>query len=1590
MLAMRAVPGVCTSSGFKAQISSFRGWAGLALVSLLLLGGRTEAQTNVLTQHNDISRTGANTVETILTPSNVNSTNFGKLFSQSVDGYVYAQPLYFSGLTMGAGTAQAGTTHNVIFVATEHDSVYAFDADNNGGANSSPLWKVSLFDSAHGGGTGEKPVPQSDVSTADIVPEIGITGTPVIDPATKTMYVVAKTTVSDTTFIQRLHALDITTGAEKFGGPVVLSGNVAGTGNGSSGGRLNFDPKWENQRPGLLLLNGIVYIGFAAHGDNGPWHGWLLAYNASTLQQTSAFVSTPNGSGSGFWMSGAGLAADVIDPVNKPFGRMFVATGNGTYDALPPFTNNEDYGDDHIRLDLTNGVMTVQDSFTPSNQASLNGGDSDVAAGGILLLPDQSTGGHQRLLVQVGKEGKIYVVDRDNMGGYSTTTDNVVQEISGQTGGLWSIPAYWNNTVYFWGSGNNLKAFSLTAGKLSTTPVSKSSMTSAFPGASPSISSNGTTNGIVWALQTDAYGSSGNAILHAFDATNVATEFFNSTQNQPGGASNAPGPAVKFAVPTVTNGKVYVGTQSAIAVYGLTSGNQQTATPVISPAGQSFTGTLSVTITDSTPGATIYFTTDGSSPSTSSTVYTGPITVSTTETISAIASATGSLTSAVAKQVYTLQTQTLAPTFSPQGGSFITAQTVTISDATPASQIYYTTDGSTPSPGVGTTQLYAAALSVSSTTTIKAIATASGLSNSPVSSATFTINAGGAGIDFSLGFSTSASSMTFNGSTGLDDTRLQLTSGVAGQAGSAWYNSQVNIQAFSTDFTLQLSNPAGDGMTFTIQGAGLTALGPSGGGLAYGPDSVTNPSPSSNTPIAKSVAVKFDLYSNSGEGPNSTGLYTNGASPTTPAIDLTSSGINLHSGDTMAVHMSYNGTVLSMTITDAVVNATFSTSWTVNIPSIVGGPTAYVGFTGATGGVTSSQKIGTWTFASNGSTPSAATPTISPAGGTYILPLTVTLADSTPGASIFYTTDGSAPTTNSTLYTAPFSQTGPGRINAFATASGYNPSPTASAIYTIQVATPIFNPAPGTYTSSQSVTITDTTPNSTIYYTLDGTTPTTSSSLYSGAVFIGTSETLTAIAVAPGLVNSAPFSGLYTINSTGGTTISFGSGFSAGSMTLLGSATLNTTKLRITDGGASEASAAWYPSPVNVQSFTTDFNFLISPGSSPTADGFAFVIQGTGLNAIGPLGGGLGYGPQTVGGTPGIGKSVAVKFDLYNNSGEGTNSTGIYTNGASPTTPATALGGGVNLHNADIFKVHMTYDGATLTMTITDTVKANQTFTTSWPINIPGIVGANNAFLGFTGGTGGLTAIQDVLSWTYVTNSGPPPTLTSIAVTPAAPSAAPGATIQFHATGTYSNNSTQDLTSTVTWASSNTAGATITAAGLATAGTAGQSTTISATLGGISGSTTLTVSGATLVSIAVTPANSSAAAGTTVQFHATGTYSNNGTQDLTSTVTWASSNTTGATITAAGLATAGTAGQSTTISATLGGISGSTTLTASAATLKSIAVTPANSSAAAGTTVQFHATGTYSNNSTQDLTSTVTWASSNTTGATITAAGLAT
>jgi hypothetical protein len=617
--------------------------------------------------------------------------------------------------------------------------VYAFDADST-----TMLWQATFLDATHGAAPGATTVPSSDVNTSDLVPEIGITGTPVIDPTTGTLYVVGKTKENGR-YVQRLHALDITTGAERieFNSPVELKASVPGSGSGSSGGTLPWDPRWENQRPGLLLLNGIVYVGFGSHGDNPPFHGWILAYHATSLQQTGAFCSTPNGSGSGIWMSGAGLAADVVDPVNQPHGRLFVATGNGSFDAAPPYSNRMDYGDDLVRLDLTNGVPTVTDSFTPFNQQSLSNNDLDTGSGAVLLLPDQSGGGPQHLLVQAGKEGRIFLVDRDNMGGFSPARDAIVQEIpvapamvGYQISGVWGAPAYWNGTVYFWGSQDSLKAFSFTNGSLSPTPTSQSAEVSGYPGPTPTVSANGNANGIVWTIESGAYHTQGSAILMAHDALNVATLLYSSNQNP---SRDDPGMAVKFTVPTVANGKVYVGAAYQVSVFGGLSGPppQRTATPVLSPGSETFSSPIQVTITDGTPGATIYYTTDGSTPTTSSTQYTGPITVTTTETVNAIATAPGFTQSAVASATYTLvQGQTAAPTFSPAGGTYLLPQQVSISDASPGATIYYTTDGSTPT--TSSTQ-YTGPFWIFTTTTVWAIAVAPGWSQSPVAHATYNI-----------------------------------------------------------------------------------------------------------------------------------------------------------------------------------------------------------------------------------------------------------------------------------------------------------------------------------------------------------------------------------------------------------------------------------------------------------------------------------------------------------------------------------------------------------------------------------------------------------------------------------------------------------------------------------------------------------------------------------------------------------------------------------------------------------------------------------------------------------------------------------
>ena len=509
------------------------------------------AQVSVTTSRNDNSRDGQNLSETILTPANVGATSFGKLFSHTVDGYVYAQPLYLPNVTIpGFGT------HNVVYVATQHDSVYAFDADSKTGLNSSPLWHRRFIHPKHGVTT----VSSNDVGCNDIVPEIGITSTPVIDAATGTMYLIAKTNENGK-FFQRLHALDITTGKERSGSPVVIRAKVKGSGDGNINGVVYFDPLREAQRPGLLLQNGSVYIGWASHCDNGPYHGWVMSYDETTLKQIAVWNSTPNGGLGGVWQSGTGLAADSAFNV-------FFATGNGTYDGKK---GGDDFSDTVVKLAPPVGNrFPLADWFTPYNQLDLSNQDADVGSGGVLLLPDQN-GPHQHLLVEVGKEGSVYLIDRDKMGHFrSKDNSQIVQDMENAMGGLWATPAWWNNNVYFGGSGDMLRQYTFdpTSGLLSNGAVFVSPNYFGFPGSTPSISANGTSDAIVWALQTDNYGS-GSAILHAYDANDVGTELYNSTQ---GGSHDDPGGAVKFTVPTVANGKVYVPAVQRLTVYGLLGG----------------------------------------------------------------------------------------------------------------------------------------------------------------------------------------------------------------------------------------------------------------------------------------------------------------------------------------------------------------------------------------------------------------------------------------------------------------------------------------------------------------------------------------------------------------------------------------------------------------------------------------------------------------------------------------------------------------------------------------------------------------------------------------------------------------------------------------------------------------------------------------------------------------------------------------------------------------------------------------------------------------------------------------------------------
>ena len=560
------------------------------------------AQVNVTTYHNDISRTGQNTQETVLTTSNVAYATFGRLFSVTLDGQVYAQPLVLSNVSIGGGT------HNVVYAATENDTVYAIDASSG-----------AIYWSKHLG----SPVPSSELpggGCSDISPNYGITSTPTIDTTTGTLYLVTSILQSGEPAYQ-LHALAVTTGAEKFGAPVAIGGSSDG---------ITFNPPNQHIRPGLLLQNGHVIIASGSHCDIGTWYGWVMSYKASTLAQEAIFNTEPTGSDAGVWMSGNGVAADAS-------GNLYFATGNSAVE------NGTDLGDNIVKLGPPPSGFSTVSHFAPT-ESYLTTTDMDVGSGGVVLIPSTS------LLLQMGKSGDLYLVNE--------TTMALDQEVMAAAIGLWGSPAYWNGNVYLGSARESdhlggaaadyMKAYSFNANgnpPLSG-PTSETPTTFAWPSPTPSVSSNGTSNGIVWALdnsnQAACTTTSGCSVLHAYNATNLQQELYNSARAS--WNADAPGASIKFSVPTIANGKVYVGTQSSLTAYGLTSRLPQADQPFFNPPSNGSFMTLTVNAMDGTPGAVFHCTINGGTATPSSPVCSNPLVSNwsgSNVTISAVATASG-------------------------------------------------------------------------------------------------------------------------------------------------------------------------------------------------------------------------------------------------------------------------------------------------------------------------------------------------------------------------------------------------------------------------------------------------------------------------------------------------------------------------------------------------------------------------------------------------------------------------------------------------------------------------------------------------------------------------------------------------------------------------------------------------------------------------------------------------------------------------------------------------------------------------------------------------------------------------------------
>ncbi|MGA2031633.1 MAG: fibronectin type III domain-containing protein [Thermoguttaceae bacterium] len=1414
---------------------------------------------NVLTFHDNIASTGLNASETQLSPANVKVGTFSKLFAANVDGQIYAEPLVDTGVTIANGpntvAGEAGV-HDVLFVATEHDSLYAIDASPTG--NGAILWQRTFTDLSAGAGPGTNinnpfgataitSVPnQPDTSSTDIYPEIGITGTPVIDPAGNTLYVVAftKEIVAGTArYVQRLHAINIADGTDRttpymIGYTVTNStytGDVNttpifvyGTGDGSTSDTyyntsntvVPYDALRENQRSALSLVNNTVYVDWASHGDNGPYHGWVVAWDVSNLA-TSGLVlkgvlnDSPNDGDAGIWEAGGGL---VFESDGSAF---YFEAGNGLANHGAPVLNsagfpaNGGYPDAIVKVvaDPTTNAqnqnvngwgLKVADFFIPYNEPALDKVDQDVGSGGPLLLPDSAgIPGHPHLLLAAGKQGVVYLIDRDNMGKYDPNNDHVLNSVPNGNGnntppvlmtGVLSTPAYFNGTIYY------ISGYSGVAKALSITPTStganltvtsQTTLTFGYEPGSPVVSANGTIGGIVWLMDRTANQ------IHAYDATTLATELWNSGQ-QVGGVANVGAPS-KFGTPTVANGEVFVGTLDGVVGYGLQP--PVNAAPLAPSLSATALSGSSINLTWSDPTQ---------SPNT-------PIS-------------------------YSIEQSSDGTTFASAATAPAGATSIAIGGLSPQTKHYFRIRGLN---GDG----YSPYSNIANAITTNQVAA----------------------IDFGAGFAGSATGgkLSYNGVAAVNVSSAQLTDADS-QSGSVFATSPVDITKFTTQFTFQLLPAAldtADGFTFTIQGKGATALGSGGSGLGY-------------AGISPSLAIKFDLFNNAGEGSDSTGMFLNGDTPTVPvsgdnaadiSIDLSSTPINLHSGDVFQVNMSYDGATLTVVVLDATINGSATQNYTVNIPGVIGGNTAYVGFTGSTGGNSAIQDILTWTFAPNasqapsaptglGATPASATSvnltwtnTATNQTGFYLDraidpnfteslitegPLAAALSSYSdtysglaPSSTFYYrirafNLAGPSANSNTAQVTIPLAPAKPTNAqvtkvsateldlswtdNAGQTADGYHVQRAVDHGTFVLVATlPAVNgsdPLGTTYTWNDSSVLpgnfyeyhiqafnvsgyndfsgtnatTLTLPPSGLTATLAGSVVnlswiapsadpsvslayniyrSTTSGGETGTVPIATGLTSTSFSDNTVLAGTTYYYEVTAVDAGGESgpsneansshpnmLLDFSHGFAGSASTLAynGPAAVNGAKAELTNGGLNQDSSVFSRTPVDITKFTTQFTFQIAAGTN-TADGFTFAIQNKGITAVGASGGGLGYS--------GIGPGIGVKFGLFSSTSTPTavSTTGLYLNGASPTGAANTIDmstAGINLHSGDVFQANLTYDGATLTEVILDTA-TSASATETYSVNIPGALGGNDAYVGFTGATGALTATQDILTWLY-------------------------------------------------------------------------------------------------------------------------------------------------------------------------------------------------------------------------------------------------